>query len=119
MALLFVYAINFKSILTFNYFINQTEIAELFCINKEKPKLDCNGKCHLATQIDKIDENTDDTPFSQQAVNYNFEINPIVIDGSFNSKVMLTESNKNQSFYISRGLSKGHYSILAPPPKVC
>ena len=26
-------------------------IIETFCVNKEKPQLQCNGKCHLAKQI--------------------------------------------------------------------
>jgi len=27
------------------------EIVEKYCVNKEKPQLQCNGKCHLAKQI--------------------------------------------------------------------
>lgn len=27
------------------------EIVEKYCVNKEKPQLQCNGKCHLAKQL--------------------------------------------------------------------
>lgn len=115
---MFVYAINFKSVLTFNYFFNQTEITELFCINKEKPKLECNGKCHLATQINQVEDTNDEIPFSQQTVNYNLEIYPIVVDVDFDAEATSTELQKNQSIFITRSLSKGYHSILSPPPKV-
>lgn len=31
-----------------NFAIYQEEITEEFCENKDKPKLECNGKCHLS-----------------------------------------------------------------------
>jgi len=34
-----------------NYLINQDYIAEFLCINKDKPELECNGKCYLAKQL--------------------------------------------------------------------
>lgn len=33
------------------YGLNIDYIVETYCVNKEKPKLQCNGKCHLAKQI--------------------------------------------------------------------
>ncbi len=39
------------------YFLNQDYIAEFLCINKEKPELECNGKCHLVKAIEKQQEN--------------------------------------------------------------
>ncbi|WP_262732699.1 hypothetical protein [Gaetbulibacter sp. NE] len=35
------------------YELNIDYIIETYCINKDKPELQCNGKCHLATQIQK------------------------------------------------------------------
>lgn len=34
-----------------NYELNIEAITEAFCVNKEKPELKCNGKCHLAQQL--------------------------------------------------------------------
>lgn len=36
--------------------INQDFIAEVLCINREKPKSTCNGKCYLSEQIKKAEE---------------------------------------------------------------
>lgn len=36
-----------------NYVINYDYIATILCINKEKPKSNCNGKCHVVKQLDK------------------------------------------------------------------
>lgn len=34
-----------------DYFINTGYIVKNLCINKEKPKMHCNGKCYLAKQL--------------------------------------------------------------------
>ena len=34
-----------------DYVINQDYIAEVFCINKDNPMLNCDGKCYLAKMI--------------------------------------------------------------------
>lgn len=31
--------------------LNIDYIVDTYCVNKEKPKLACNGKCHLAKQL--------------------------------------------------------------------
>ena len=36
--------------------INQDFIAEVLCINKDKPMLNCNGKCFLAQKLKKAEE---------------------------------------------------------------
>lgn len=38
------------------YMLNQDYIAEFLCINKDKPKLQCNGKCYLVKEIEKQQE---------------------------------------------------------------
>ncbi|MBV7440281.1 hypothetical protein KRX57_02500 [Weeksellaceae bacterium TAE3-ERU29] len=35
------------------YAMNYTYISEVLCINKEKPKMECHGKCHLGKEIAK------------------------------------------------------------------
>ena len=34
-----------------DFLIHQEYIAEVLCINKDKPMLNCDGKCFLATQL--------------------------------------------------------------------
>ena len=40
----------------FEYVINQDYIAEYLCINKDKPEMDCNGKCYLMQKIQQENE---------------------------------------------------------------
>ncbi len=48
------------------YVLNQDYIAEFLCINKDKPELQCNGKCHLVKEIEK---QKDQKPLSALSVN--------------------------------------------------
>lgn len=39
-----------------NFKINQDFIAEVLCINKDKPMSTCNGKCYLSKQLKEREE---------------------------------------------------------------
>jgi hypothetical protein len=50
--LLFVFGLMAQNLLLSTSFIlNQEEIALKFCENKDNPDVECNGKCHLAKQL--------------------------------------------------------------------
>jgi hypothetical protein len=34
-----------------HFFIYQDELAEAYCENKDKPEMQCNGKCHLKKEL--------------------------------------------------------------------
>lgn len=38
------------------YAVNYDYISKVLCINKDKPKLKCNGKCHLMKELAKAAE---------------------------------------------------------------
>lgn len=38
------------------YALNKDYITKTYCINKDKPKLHCNGKCHLAKELKSQEE---------------------------------------------------------------
>ena len=44
-----------REVLVLDYQLNKARITELYCVNKAKPELRCNGKCHLASQLRKAD----------------------------------------------------------------
>lgn len=117
MALLFVYTINFKSIVTINYFVNQAEIIELFCINKGKPELKCDGKCHLNSQLSEVEKNTEKTPFSPSNSSYNLELNSTIINSKieFNPNIKIL---KTRNYFTSKNNTcKGYTSFFSPPPE--
>lgn len=41
------------------YEINKDYVADVLCVNKDKPEMECNGKCYLKKQLTKIDKGTD------------------------------------------------------------
>ncbi len=49
------------------YQLNIDTIIEKYCVNKERPKLNCNGKCYLMTQM-KMSKTTSDTKNSSLKV---------------------------------------------------
>jgi hypothetical protein len=117
-ALTFVYVLTYKSIITFNYFANQSEIIELFCINKDKPTLECNGKCHLAIQLTKVDTNENNFPFSPNGLIYNLEINLLLNKSNLILEPKLTNIKKLNNIIHRFLLSEGYTSNTSPPPKV-
>ena len=44
--------------------INQTNIAELFCVNKLKPTMDCHGHCFLTQKITEQKDQEQKMPFT-------------------------------------------------------
>lgn len=44
-----------------NYSLNKDFIVEFFCVNKDKPQLQCNGKCHLAEQLKKMGDDSENS----------------------------------------------------------
>ena len=57
--------------------LNQTYIAEVLCINKDKPEMGCNGKCHLNKQLKKKAESSQPTSITSlvlrcELINNNF-----------------------------------------------
>lgn len=108
--------IGVKSIITFHYFINQTEIVELFCINKEKPQLQCNGKCHLAQELKEIDVNDDELPFLPVQLSFNSELTFIIAAINVNFSTLNTIKNKNFSPFLRKTITP-FFSITTPPPQ--
>ena len=50
-----------------NYVVNYEYISNELCENKEKPELQCNGKCHLKAELAKASKDT--VPASQETKN--------------------------------------------------
>ena len=42
-----------KTVIVVDFLINQAEIARELCENRDKPQMECNGKCHLKKELEK------------------------------------------------------------------
>lgn len=53
-----------------SYEWNKSEITRLFCINKDKPTMHCNGSCHLKKELEK----TESTPKNAKSASFKTEV---------------------------------------------
>ncbi|MES2628414.1 MAG: hypothetical protein V4616_05545 [Bacteroidota bacterium] len=53
--------------LVIDYSVNRVYITQAFCVNKAKPQLKCNGKCHLAKELKKAGEEKNDSDKNSKA----------------------------------------------------
>lgn len=62
-------------VLVLNYQLNKAEITARYCVNKVRPQLRCNGKCHLAQQLRKAEGGDKKAPATTLA-KVKFEVLP-------------------------------------------
>lgn len=93
--------------------LNQESIAEAHCINKDKPEMNCDGKCYLKKQLEKTKK--DKKPL--QSPRY-FESEWVV----YSSEIVLTDftlsvqENIFEHVYISM-FSEPHTDLPEIPPQ--
>jgi len=101
---------------TVAYFhINRTYIAKVLCENRDRPKLNCNGKCYLAKKLKQQQEKKDkettervsNTPvahlFFMNAVTFKFHVSSFI------------EKKKVKFSYLQLVYSSPLSGILRPP----
>ncbi|MET4107092.1 hypothetical protein [Hymenobacter sp. UYP22] len=59
-----------RELLVLDYQARKAEITQLFCVNKDKPRLQCNGKCHLRKQLRKASDAESKAPGGLAKVKY-------------------------------------------------
>lgn len=95
------------------YVLNQDYIAEFLCINKDKPELQCNGKCHLVKEIEKQQEN-EPSALRISLENYPigfvsiYKIQPLKMFGLLEENIINTTYQKLYHFEYN-------YSAFQPP----
>jgi len=95
------------------YFINQDYIAEFLCINKDKPKMQCNGKCYLVKEIEKQQESDPLTSLKVSLENYPIGfVNILKIPPCD----LLIVSSKNQNSYYQNSYYFNYNYIAFQPP---
>jgi hypothetical protein len=63
------------------YVVNYDYIATVLCINKDKPKLECNGKCHLMKEMAKASES--EKPISNDKKSFSSELEVLFFQDLF------------------------------------
>ncbi|RAK66108.1 hypothetical protein [Hymenobacter edaphi] len=64
-----------REVLVLDYALRWQRITEQFCVNKARPQLRCNGRCHLRKQLARTDDAEKKAP--QGAAKLKFEALPL------------------------------------------
>ena len=100
----------------FEYAFNYEYISKVLCENKDKPKLNCCGKCHLKKQLAKASEETSNNSDKKHTIKSETELlfieKTTVIDFKakyYFDKALLRDNYNN--FYFHTTIC----SLLRPP----
>jgi hypothetical protein len=97
-----------------DYCINYKYISTVLCENKDKPEMQCHGKCHLEKTIKKAEEEDTKektTPASVKVITFQ-EIPSQQLNFVFNKLNLSTQNTTIAQYYLSPVLD-----IVAPPPQ--
>lgn len=97
--------------------INQEFIAEVLCINREKPMTTCNGKCYLSEQLKKVEEQEEkQAPASKKET---FEVFYYCFEGSFDwLPFTYNYENKLNPGYEDEFYASSFIAAIFHPPKL-
>lgn len=59
---LFLGTLLVHSVIKVHFDLNRSEIAALFCVNKDKPELHCNGQCELMKRLNAQEDQNEKAP---------------------------------------------------------
>ncbi|WP_340063596.1 hypothetical protein [Ascidiimonas aurantiaca] len=99
-----------------DYHYNIVYIIENFCVNKEKPELNCDGKCYLAQKLTSTEQPADS---NNGDFTINFELFvPLFFNGCLKLESLLKLSSVLKSNFLYLDISGMELSeVIDPPPK--
>ena len=96
------------------YYANYDYIATVLCENKDKPYLECNGKCYLQKQLKEV--NHDNHEHKSTIPQINFDDYPISPLDQFSYQLkVFKELNSEKSYYVNYTSQDFFKSIFKPP----
>ncbi|MEP1489056.1 MAG: hypothetical protein ABJL44_18925 [Algibacter sp.] len=98
------------------YALNIDYVIETYCVNKEKPEFQCNGKCHLATQLAVNTSNSSTDSYLSSL----FEVFVPVYFQEYKRCTLLNTNvfSKDNNWNYSKSLKLLFLDRLDRPPKV-
>ncbi|WP_179336244.1 hypothetical protein [Winogradskyella costae] len=94
-----------------NFKLNQQAIIAQFCINKSKPKLQCNGKCHLTKELQETEDNHSEKIINTRNFDLAFSSHFI-----FELKIPKVKKKRELVTYKEFQHTEPYLEILVPPP---
>ena len=103
---------NMNAVIYAHFELNKSNIIELFCINKDKPRLKCDGKCHLKTTLQK---SVDQEEGVELIVYSPLSLFVEEANSETNIQALFTETSQWQVVKSIGKIVSGHYYLLKPP----
>jgi hypothetical protein len=101
----------FSAYVVADYFLRYDYYSKVLCINKDKPQMQCNGTCHLAT--DNQQDTSTDVPMTEIEV---FEFLAIPANQAERNEPIVLQSEKSRFARNQQLFPLGHvFKILRPP----
>jgi len=99
------------------YELNIDYIINTYCINKEKPQLQCNGKCHLMKQLNIDTSTSSEDQLAFQIVEAFF---PLYFQEASDVHTSYTESDfQKPSTYYTVVFPENRAVVIDHPPQMC
>jgi hypothetical protein len=99
-----------------DYVVNYDYISKVLCVNKAKPKMECNGKCHLMKELAISSEN--ETPISSNKKIASQELEILFFEEIKSFKIPSVYFEKKQivnSYYSDFYSYSNSASVFRPP----
>ncbi len=102
-----------------DYVVNYNYIIEKLCENRDKPEMQCNGKCYLAKQFAKQSAEEDQNPFKGKTSK--IEIPQFIISEKITEYLFALESEMDSTTeinYVPNLTTSLFTSKILHPPRV-
>lgn len=111
MTTVFLLVISQQAVVVVHFKLNQKIIAEQFCVNQDKPELQCNGKCYLAKELQETNKKPESEDIKTKSVDLIFTVNETV--GLAIPKFV---KYQQKILYLEWGYTVPYLEIIKPPP---
>ena len=99
-----------------DYVVNYDYISTVLCVNKAKPKLECNGKCHLVKELAKSSESESPISSDKKMASQQFEVLFLEEIIAFKiTSIYFLETQKLNSGYSNLYFRLNSFSVFHPP----
>ena len=98
------------------YHANYEYIATVLCENRDKPYLECNGKCYLEKQLKKNNHNNHDHKSTVPQID--FEKYPVSPLGQFTYKFKKAKEFSSEQQFVYNQTTQEYYTSLLKPPQL-
>lgn len=116
LGLIILTSVVWQSVVVIHFYSNQIEIEKNFCINKDKPELNCHGQCHL----NEVLQQKEDTKVEEKSTNSSPRFGLVVLQFKSNfANLTLANLTKNCSiFHHIHEETRDYYSSFLDPPEL-